>query len=121
MALPTRTDEAFRVLESADVDRLDVGVIGFDPNGLVRIYNRTESVAAGLAPERVLGQHVFETVAPCMNNFLVAQRFADAAERREGLDVQIDYVLTLRMKPTPVRLRLLALPQAEHRYIVVMR
>ena len=121
MNLPTHAEDAVRLLETTDVDRLDVGVIGFDQHGLVRVYNRTESVAAGLAPERVLGQHVFDTVAPCMNNFLVAQRFADAAERQEVLDVQIDYVLTLRMRPTPVRLRLLALPQAAHRYILVSR
>lgn len=121
MALPTHAEEAVRLLETSDIDLLDVGIIGFDRLGLVRVYNRTESVAAGLSPDRVLGQHVFETVAPCMNNYLVAQRFADAAERQEVLDAEIDYVLTLRMQPTPVRLRLLAVPQAAHRYILVTR
>lgn len=121
MDIPIRPEDTVRLLETCDVDLLDIGVIGFDLLGLVRVYNHAESIAAGLAPERVLGLHVFDTVAPCMNNFLVAQRFADAAEQQETLDVALDYVLTLRMRPTPVRLRLLALPQAAYRYILVMR
>ncbi|MGC3986164.1 MAG: PAS domain-containing protein [Pseudorhodoferax sp.] len=121
MPMPSRTEEAVHLLETADVDALDVGVIGFDAAGLVRVYNRFESRAAGLSQERVIGMHVFDTVAPCMNNFLVAQRFEDAAARHEVLDVEIDYVLTLRMKPTAVRLRLLAWPGAKYRYILVSR
>lgn len=108
-------------LESGDVDRLLFGVIGFDSEYAVRVYNRPESIAAGLALERVLGCHIFDSVAPCMNNFLVAQRFADAASFNGTLDVTIDYVLTLRMKPTPVRLRLLAHPALRYRYILVYR
>ena len=38
-----------------------------------------------------------------MNNYLVAQRFIDEPE----IDDTIDFVLTLRMRPTPVKLRLL--------------
>lgn len=95
MLIPSATEEAVRSLETADVDTLDVGVIGFDAVNIVRVYNSLESTAAGLAPGRVLGLHVFETVAPCMNNFLVAQRFEDALTREEVLDAQIDYVLTL--------------------------
>ena len=64
---------------------------------MVQRYNATESRMAGLSPERVLGLPLFTTVAPCMNNYLVAQRFDDARERGEPLDDTIDYVLTLRM------------------------
>lgn len=109
------------VLESADVDRLEFGVIGFDADYVVRVYNRTEALAAGLSPERVLGHHLFESVAPCMNNFLVAQRFEDAAAQAKSLDDTIPYVLTLRMKPTPVQLRLLAEPGLRYRYVLVQR
>jgi photoactive yellow protein len=119
--LPSDTDQAVHLLENVEVDHLDVGVIGFDQEGMVRVYNHPESAAAGLSRERVLGKHVFESVAPCMNNYLVAQRFADAATSREPLDVEIDYVLTLRMKPTGVRLRLIWTPQAQLSYIVVHR
>ncbi|WP_245965748.1 phosphonate transporter [Pseudorhodoferax soli] len=109
------------VLESTDIDRLAFGVIGFDANCIVQTYNQLESASAGLRPERVVGQHLFESVAPCMNNFLVAQRFEDAAEQGRPLDDTIDYVLTLRMRPTPVKLRLLADPALRWRYVLVQR
>jgi hypothetical protein len=56
-----------------------------------------------------------------MNNFLVAQRFDDAAEACQPLDATVDFVLTLRMKPTPVKLRLLAAPSVEQRYVLILR
>ncbi|WP_345815384.1 hypothetical protein AAGS40_23670 [Paraburkholderia sp. PREW-6R] len=54
-----------------------------------------------------------------MNNFMVAQRFEDEAEA--GLDAIVDYVLTLRMRPTPVRLRLLAGAGSAARFVLVER
>ena len=108
-------------LDNATLDALDYGVIGFDAHGLVRLYNATESQMAGLAPDRVLGQPLFTVVAPCMNNFLVAQRFEDAATDAVLLDATIDYVLTLRMKPIKVKLRLIAEAGAPLRYVLVNR
>lgn len=104
-----------------DLDRLDFGVIGFDADTTVRQYNRTESEAAGLTPARVLGQPLFTNVAPCMNNFMVAQRFEDAIDDASSLDDTIDYVLTLRMRPIKVKLRLLADPGSAMRYVLVQR
>ena len=104
-----------------ELDALDFGVIGFDQSGVVRRYNRHESEAAGLRPERVIGHPLFSDVAPCMNNFMVAQRFADAAASGQPLDVTIDYVLTLRMRPTRVKLRLVSVPGAETSYVLLRR
>lgn len=104
-----------------ELDALDFGVIGFDRETVVRQYNRFESECAGLAPEHVVGQKMFTSVAPCMNNFMVAQRFEDALASGTELDVVIDYVLTLRMRPVKVRLRLLARPDAQTRYVLVDR
>ena len=112
---------AIPVLGESDLDTLDYGVIGFDEAGVVRRYSRKESEMAGLAPERVLGQPLFTVVAPCMNNFMVAQRFEDAAASGAPLDTTIDYVLTLRMKPMKVKLRLIAEPGAALRYVLVNR
>ena len=84
-------------------------------------YNEFESKAAGLTAHRVLGQPLFTVVAPCMNNFLVAQRFEDAFETGAVLDATINYVLTLRMRPTKVALRLLASPGAAMRYVLIER
>ena len=108
--------------ESTDqLDALDFGVIGFDAEGLVQRYNAFESKAAGLSPARVLAHPLFTVVAPCMNNFMVAQRFVDAADAGKPLDDTIDYVLTLRMRPAKVKLRLLAGPESSLRYILVHR
>ena len=108
-------------LAADDLDRLDFGVIGFDGDTHVCQYNRTESDAAGLTPPRVLGQPLFTNVAPCLNNFMVAQRFEDAEDEGTVLDATIDYVLTLRMRPVKVALRLLAAPDCAVRYVLVQR
>jgi photoactive yellow protein len=108
-------------LSPEQLDRLDFGVIGFGADANVCQYNRTECEAAGLSAPRVLGQPLFTNVAPCLNNFMVAQRFEDAEDEGSALDDTIDYVLTLRMRPVKVRLRLLAEPGSERRYVLVQR
>jgi photoactive yellow protein len=107
--------------QDADLDALDFGVIGFDADGVVTRYNTFESKAAGLSPDRVLGHPLFTVVAPCMNNFMVAQRFEDALAQGQPLDAAIDYVLTLRMRPVKVQLRLLSAPLGATRYVLVHR
>lgn len=108
-------------LDADALDRLDFGVIGFDGDTNVCQYNRTEAEAAGLTPPRVLGQPLFTNVAPCLNNFMVAQRFEDAQDDGTVLDDTIAYVLTLRMRPVKVALRLLAAPDRAVRYVLVQR
>lgn len=103
------------------IDQLDFGVIGFDAGATVQRYNAFESQAAGLSPQRVLGEPLFTNVAPCLNNFMVAQRFEDALADGAELDETIDYVLTLRMRPIKVKLRLLAGANSGTRYVLVQR
>jgi photoactive yellow protein len=112
---------ALQQVTDADLDALEFGVIGIDASGIVRRYNAYESRLAGLSPQRVLGHPLFTVVAPCMNNFMVAQRFEDAAVSASPLDVTVDYVLTLRMRPIKVKLRLLAQPGEGMRYVLVQR
>ncbi len=102
-------------LSTSALDELPFGVIGFGADDLVVVYNAFESARAGISPDRVVGRHLFVEVAPCTNNFLVAQRFLDEPD----LDDQIDYVFTLRMRPTPVRLRLVARSGSALRYMLV--
>jgi photoactive yellow protein len=111
------TLQALEALGPEGRDGLAFGVIGFDRDGDVDAYNSAESRLAGLAPSRVLGLPLFATVAQCMNNFMVAQRFEEEAE----LDATIPYVLTLRMRPTKVRLRLLATADIARRYVLIER
>ncbi len=105
----------------SELDSMTFGVIGFDAEGVVQRYNALESTMAGLSVARVVGQPFFEAIAPCMNNFLVAQRFEDAVASGTALDDTIDYVLTLRMRPTKVKLRLLACSASALRYVLVLR
>ena len=104
-----------------ELDTLEFGVIGIDAATVVQRYNHQESKLAGLSTQRVIGQPLFTVVAPCMNNFLVAQRFEDALATGSVLDTTIDYVLTLRMRPIKVKLRLLAAPGSANRYVLVQR
>ena len=113
--------EALTRCTGSELDALDFGVIGFDAEGVVQAYNAFESKCAGLSIERVKGHPLFTVVASCMNNFLVAQRFEDAVHAGTGLDATIDYVLTLRMRPVKVKLRLLAEPGAALRFVLVQR
>ncbi len=99
------------------LDALPFGVVGLNLAGEVEVYNATGSRMAGLSHATVLGQHFFLAVAPCMNNYLVAQRFED--ERR--LDATLAYVLTFRMRPTPCTLRLLQAPEVRRHYILIQR
>jgi len=110
-------------LDDPAFDALAFGVIAFDrtPDAHVVRYNATESRGSGLAPDRVLGLPLFAAVAQCMNNYLVAQHFEDALADGSVLDRTLPYVFTLRMRPTPVVLRLLAGPGSALRYVAVQR
>lgn len=108
------------MLDAAPADALDAlsfGVIGVDGESLVEVYNAYEAAAAGLTRDSVLSRHLFLDVAPCMNNAMVAERL----ESEETLDSTLPYVLTFRMRITPVRLRLLRGPAHRRRYVLVER
>jgi photoactive yellow protein len=108
-------------LAASEIDGLAFGVIHFDPDGIVRRYNRYEQVHAGLGLEQVIGKHVFTELAQCMNNFMVAERFESARTLGQDLDATLDYVLTWKMKPTPVKLRLLSGPGQPGGYVLIHR
>jgi photoactive yellow protein len=107
--------EALEAIALDRIDEIGFGLIVMNRGGEVTGYNTSESQRSGLAAERVLGRNFFVEVGPCTNNYLVAERFRDCG----GLDEQLDYVFTFRMVPTPVRLRLLALPGSPRQYLAV--
>lgn len=104
-------------LSDEDRDALPFGVVGFGADTIVQVYNATEARLSGLESSTVMGVPFFDAVAQCMNNFMVAQRFDDETE----IDDIVPYVLTLRMRPTRVRLRLLAQAEKPRRYILIER
>lgn len=81
----------------------------------VVFYSALEADRSGLPPSKVLNRKLFDEVAPCMNNFMVAERFRS----EERLDAVIDYVFTLRMTPTDVRLRMIRQPGHDRMYLCV--
>ncbi len=110
--------ELLDALESCDetaLDTLELGVVGMTLAGVTDRYNSREAALSGLPPARVLGKHFFTEVAPCTNNFMVAQRF----EECESLDETLPYVFTLRMRPRKVELRLLKRAGVPRQYLVV--
>jgi photoactive yellow protein len=108
-------------IDAAGLDRLGYGALGFDAEGILHQYNRVMSAGTGIAAARLLGQNVFVTVSPCMNNSMVMQRFEDTMNNGQALDEIVDFVLTWRMRPTYVRLRLVASPGQPLRYVLVER
>lgn len=108
-------------MEAAALDELPFGVIHFSDVFIVERYNRYEQDATGLEPEKVIGSHVFTQVAQCMNNFMVAQRFEDAMAQGVPLDITLPYVLTWKMRPTAVTLRLLWSAASYGGYVIIQR
>jgi photoactive yellow protein len=98
------------------MDQLDFGLVVMDRTGDVIWYNTYESNRAGISRDRVMGRNFFESVGPCTNNYLVAQRYLDELD----LDALLDFVFTLRMLPTPVRLRLLAKADSKRQYMAIL-
>jgi photoactive yellow protein len=107
--------ERLEAADDATLDAAPFGVVAMTEDGVVTSYNAAESRLSGLTPARVVGRHFFSAVAPCTNNFMVAHRF----ETEPALDAFVDYIFTLRMQPTKVRLRLLKQPGRRRNYLVV--
>lgn len=110
-------------MDDEALDQLPFGVIGFgkEPEAIVTRYNAFERQGSGLDRARVVGLPLFSVVAQCMNNYLVAQRFDDAVAGDQELDATLEFTFTLRMKATPVRLRLLSSPEYATQLIAVLR
>ena len=106
-------------MDDASLDRLAFGVIAFDSETRVLRYNAREARFSGLRAHQLLGQAMFTELAQCMNNYLVAQRFEDARAAGDPLDATVDYVLTWRMKPSKVQLRLLYAPDSALSYVLL--
>ena len=109
--------ERLDVADDAFLDALPFGVVGQSGTRVAEIYNATEARYGGLQRQSVIGQPFFLIAGVCMNNFLVAQRFED----EEFIDTVMDYVLTFRMRPTPVKLRLLKKPGLLRHYLLIQR
>lgn len=102
-------------LDDQELDELDFGVVRMTHDGVVIAYNRAESRVSGMQPENVKGRNFFVQVAPCTNNYLVAERYRQDDE----LDEVLDYVFTYAIVPTPVTLRLVKRAESSWCYLLV--
>ena len=88
---------------TASYDSAGFGIVKMDHDGKVTDYNSSQVSHTGMSKAAVMGKHFFSQVAPCTNNFMVAQKY----ENNPSLNEAIDYTFTLKMAPTPVKLRML--------------
>ncbi|MEL6699059.1 MAG: photoactive yellow protein [Bacteroidota bacterium] len=101
-----------------ELDKAEFGIVRLGSGGRIEYMNRYEATLAKLKQEDTMGKHFFTQVAPCTNNFLVAEKYkAEAGSRDETMD----YIFTYRVKPTKVKLRLLTNPQNQYQYLLVKR
>lgn len=101
----------------AALDAAEFGIIRMNHDGETLAYNAYESRLSGLSSDGVLGKNFFTQVAPCTNNFMVAERYREPG----ALDDLLAYVFTYKMKPTKVRLRLLKRAGAAEQYLAVVK
>jgi photoactive yellow protein len=83
-------------------DSLPFGVVQMNRQGIVTAYNTYESIIGGISKDNALGKNFFIQVAPCTNNFMVAEKY-----KQEILDEELPYMFTYVTQPTPVILRLI--------------
>ncbi len=100
-----------------ELDALDFGVIGFDKDTLIRRYNSREQELSGYNREHILGKALFSEVASCMNNHRVAHKFL----KEDEIDEVLPYLLSLKVRPVRVQLRLLKHPSSILSYVLIKR
>jgi photoactive yellow protein len=113
------SSEMFMWLENQDeavYNDLPFGLIRMTAEGIILNYNKAESDIAGVTPGNAIGKHFFTEVAPCTNNFLVAEKYTSPE-----LDEELDYIFTYITQPTKVRLRLLRSTGYTHQYLLVKK
>jgi len=108
--------EALEQYDAKDFNDFDYGVVRMDRSGKIRAYNNYNSELAADANKDVIGQNFFTQVAPCTNNFMVAEKYS---QFEKELDETLDYILTYRVKPAPVTLRMLAKSSSENQYLII--
>lgn len=83
-------------------DTLPFGVVKMNYEGTVINYSKWQSELSGVTKENAKGKNFFTQVAPCTNNFMVAEKY-----KRDALDEIMPYMFTYITLPTPVELRLI--------------
>jgi photoactive yellow protein len=72
------------------LDRLPIGAIIVDDDGIIRRFNRYEEQLSGLSREEVIGKSFFSEVAPCTNDIELGAKFREGIEDN-NLDIDIEF------------------------------
>ena len=83
--------KAVEDLTLPELDQLPFGVIGLDPRGVVRVYNKAEATFSGYGNRPSRGMDFFTDVAPCMNNDHFKGRI-EKARQAGTLNIAFTYV-----------------------------
>ena len=83
--------EAIEAMPPDEVDQLPFGVIGLDPQGVVRVYNKTEAQLSGRKSRPTHGKDFFVDIAPCMDNGYFKGR-VDKARASGTLDIRFTFI-----------------------------
>ncbi len=83
--------EAIEALSADEIDQLPFGVIGLDPQGVVRVYNKTEAKLSGYGTKPSQGKVFFTDMAPCMDNGYFKGRI-EKARAAGTLDITFTFV-----------------------------
>ncbi len=109
--------DAIHQMDEEDLQDCSFGVIKMSKDGVVEAVNNAEIELTGLSRSAFMGKNFFTQVAPCTNNYMVAEKY----RKQDELDEAIPYVFTYMMKPTPVHLRMLKSPSYDSQYLLVDR
>lgn len=104
-------------MNQTELDECTYGVVKMSKDGVVQAVNNAEVELSGLSQSAFIDRNFFTQVAPCTNNYMVAEKY----RKQDELDETIPYVFTYMMKPTPVHLRMLKSPAHASQYLLVDR
>ncbi len=83
--------DAVEALASDELDKLSFGVVRLDPQGVVRVYNRTRTEQSGRGMMPTKGLSYFADVAPCLDNGYFKGRI-DKARAAGALDISFSFI-----------------------------
>lgn len=92
-------------LTRIEADNAAFGIIKLEADGKILLYNKYESILAGVPIEKAEGKNFFTDIAVCTNNRIFFGRFKEGVAQG-NLDLVFNYVFTYKMKPTNVVIHL---------------
>lgn len=112
--------EALSKISDDELNLIDFGITGLDNDFMVTRYNKYLVNLSGVSIQSAVGFHYFSNIAPCMNNFMVSQKLEDAIDEGTSIDETINYVLSVKMKPTKVKIRLVYNSDLMVSYVLIL-